>query len=73
MSEFITTAQGVLAVAERLGVDALAAAAFPATWQHGASCVRHGDPMIGYRLLLTALAQTPDAAQALLQGLADYA
>jgi hypothetical protein len=59
----------MIVVAERLGVDRLVAAAWPSTWQHGLAAIHSGNPILGYRLLLHAIASTPNAAQTLIEGL----
>jgi len=66
-------ADAIITAATELDIDTHIAAAMPVTWRQGLLALdsdHASDQWCGYRLLLSALAQTPGAAQALVDTLA---
>lgn len=69
---FVDCADSIVTALLELGVDERIEAAMPITWRQAVQHLDSNDPavqVLGYRLLLTALAETPGGPQALIVGL----
>ncbi|HSH76995.1 MAG TPA: hypothetical protein VLA19_00510 [Herpetosiphonaceae bacterium] len=69
-TDALEVAAEIINAAAAFGISADVAATMPATWGQGVRLINNPTTrLLGYTLLLTALAETPGAAQGLIEAL----